>query len=314
MKKILFIIGIIVAFAACAKIENKPTVEVSDKLIKNGDYVYAYLTKPGILYQLYKNDYSKEYGEEIWDDVVKIKIDGVIDARDFSTLKWNFRKLQDLDISGVSISEYRGEHGTNEGYYNMAEYPEYSVYNANEIPIGAFFYWERNDIREFPQELFDEGMPSLHSIKLPEGIKTIRRNAFARAYNLREINIPEGVETVEMVALRYCMGVEKLYLPSTLKNIGWLTFTEMPMLKEVHIAAKEKPEENNIHNEAQSFGNRLDASQVQGEIGQIFRGWVVDVEGMESHSYKTNATLYVPKGCKNNYKKWEKYFQNIVEE
>jgi hypothetical protein len=34
----------------------------------------------------------------------------------------------------------------------------------------------------------------------------------------------------------------------------------------------------------------------------------------ECYIAKTNATLYVPKGCKENYKDWERYFQNIVEE
>ena len=158
-------------------------------------------------------------------------------------------------------------------------------------------------------------MPSLRNIKLPDGIKTIRGNAFARAYNLTEINIPEGVVTVDMVAFRYCMSIEKLYLPSTLKNIGWLAFTEMSMLKEVHIAAKEKPEEDTYYDgEERSFGNRIDGSQVEEMIGQIYRGWVINIDDMESYNPKTNATLYVPKGCKNNDKKWEKYFQDIVEE
>lgn len=393
MKKILFIIGIVVAFAACAKIENESIVDkttitasvdmdvypvtikangdytintncdwviVDSKVTENncdkvtfkclmnptakkratsveingehfyqyiniiqpgrdkkyikqtGDSLFVFLTEPGTLYQTYKNDDSKEYGEEVWGDVVKITIGGTVDARDFSTLKWNFRNLQYLDISGVTIYGYRGEYGTNEGYYDGTAY---SIYNANEIPIGAFFYWENNDIREFPKEFYDEGMPSLRKIKLPDGIKTIRRNAFARAYNLTEINIPEGVETVDMVAFRYCMSIEKLYLPSTLKNIGWLAFTEMSMLKEVHIAAKEKPEEDTYHDgEERSFGNRLDASQVEGIIGEILRGWVINIDGMEPYNPKTNATLYVPKGCKNNYKKWEKHFQDIVEE
>ena len=131
---------------------------------------------------------------------------------------------------------------------------------------------------------------------------------------MKEINIPEGVETVEMVAFRYCMSIEKLYLPSTLKYVGWLAFTEMTSLKEVHIAATTMPTEEGGYGSVQTFGNRLDAYQIGGVEGQIWRGWVVDAEGYESSKEKTEAVLYVPVGSKDNYKDWEKYFVKIVEE
>ena len=280
------------------------------------NHLTAWPTNPGMLYKMCRKffdneDTDKEYGDEIWGDITSVTLYGTIDARDFSTLKWNFRNLQDVDLSNTNISAYSGEYGTNEGYYDGSSY---SVYFANEIPIGAFFYWQSNHIREFPAELNDEGMPSLRSVKLPEGIKTIRRNAFARAYNMKEINIPEGVETVEMVAFRYCMSIEKLYLPSTLKNVGWLAFTEMPSLKEVHIAAPEIPTEDNSHGTPQTFGNRLDASQLEDVIGHIFRGWVIEMEGYASMNEKTEAVLFVPVGSKDKYKDWEKYFVRIEEE
>jgi hypothetical protein len=264
-----------------------------------GSNLVVYLKEPGTLYKVCRKyfdnvDTGKEYGEEIWGDITSITLTGTIDARDFSTLKWNFRNLKDVDLSGVKIAAYGGEYGTNEGYYDGGIY---SVYNANEIPIGAFFYWSSNVIRNFPSDLFDEGMASLRSIKLPEGVNVIRRNAFARAYNLKEINIPEGVEVIEMVAFRYCTSIEELYLPSTLKDIGWLAFTDMYALKEVHIKAKNAPSEN------QSFGNYPDSDN---------RGYVV--VGDVNYSEKTNAVLYVPAGCKVNYKDWEKYFVKIVEE
>lgn len=284
------------------------------KVVDN--HLTASLDEPGTLYKMCREyfdhvDTNQEYGEEVWDNVTSVALYGTIDARDFSTLKWNFRNLQDVDLSDVKIAAYSGEYGTNEGYYDG---DVCSVYNANEIPIGAFFYWQNNYIREFPAELNDEGMPSLRSVKLPEGIKVIRRNAFARAYNLKEINIPEGVETVEMVAFRYCMSIEKLYLPSTLKYVGWLAFTEMTSLKEVHIAATTMPTEEGGYGSVQTFGNRLDAYQIGGVEGQIWRGWVVDAEGYESSKEKTEAVLYVPVGSKDNYKDWEKYFVKIVEE
>jgi hypothetical protein len=272
---------------------NEPYIKV------NGSDLVVRLDEPGALYKMcHKHfnyvDTNSEYGEQVWSNITNVTIYGTIDARDFSTLKWNFRNLKNVDLGGTRIAGYSGKYGTNEGYYDGGAY---SVYNANEVPIGAFFYWQNNRIREFPNELYDEGMASLQSIKLPEGVKTIRRNAFARAYNLKEINVPEGVERIEMVAFRYCTSIEKLYLPSTIKNIGWLAFTDMYSLKEVHIKARYIPSED------QSFGNYPDSDN---------RGYVV--MGDVNYSEKTNAVLYVPAGCKANYKDWEKYFVKIVEE
>lgn len=320
MKKILYFIFVLFVTIPCMAVQL-PADEVSaafsqPSIEATGSHLTVYLSEPGTLYKMCRKyfdrvDTNKEYGEEIWWEITKVTLYGTIDARDFSTLKWNFRNLKDVDLSGTRIAAYRGAYGTNEGYYDG---DIYSVYNANEIPIGAFFYWQGNEIRRFPEELDDEGMVSLRSVKLPKGIKVIRRNAFARAYNLKEINIPEGVEWIEMVAFRYCMSVQKLYLPSTLKNVDWLAFTEMTSLKEVHIAARNMPTDSKNNGSAQAFGNRLDASQVGGATGQIWRGWVVEMEGRQTSDEKTNAVLYVPAGCKANYKGWEKYFVKIVEE
>lgn len=279
------------------KVDAKKSAE--PEINANGNNLTVSLDEPGTLYKMCRKyfDYvgtSNEYGEQVWSNITNVTLYGTIDARDFSTLKWNFRNLKNVDLSGVKITAYSGEYGTNEGYYDGTSY---SVYEANEVPIGAFFYWQENKIRNFPSELYDEGMASLQSVKLPGGIKTIRRNAFARAYNLEEINIPEGVETVEMVAFRYCTSIEKLYLPSTIKNIGWLAFTDMYSLKEVHIKARYVPFEN------QSFGNYPDSDN---------RGYVN--VGDVNYSKKTKAVLYVPTGCKDVYKDWEKYFAEVVEE
>ena len=297
------------------------TVEVFQSQVDAIVYTNIQTNGPGQLYSLLYEKYNgektdKEWGNENW-DIKSLRLSGSIDARDFSTIKWNLNNIENIDLSGAKIESYSGVYGTNEGYYDGGVY---SIYPENEIPIGAFFYWENNYIREFPEEYFDEGMPSLNSIILPDGITTIRRNAFARAYNLKEINIPEGVTRIETVAFRYCMSIEKLYLPSTLNYIGWLCFTEMTRLKEVHIAAKEKPYEDLTFegreqtDTPQSFGNMLDASQIGGDVEKLYRGYIVTMEGYESYNPKTNATLYVPKGCKEEYSSWEIYFDNIVEE
>ena len=260
------------------------------------DTVYVNMKESGTLYKLFKEKLTNakvntEYGSEVWSFAHTLYINGNIDARDFSTMKWNFRNLETVDISNTKINAYSGAYGTDEGYG--------MDYAKNAIPCGWFFYWCSNVLREFPEELFDEGNSSIKKVVLPEGIVNIRFNAFARAYNLIEVNIPEGVETIEDCAFRHCKSIEKLYLPSTIKSIGWLCFTAMTSLKEVHIKTRNAPTEED------SFGYYPDAYNAS-------RGWVINDD--PNYVPKTDAILYVPKGCANNYNSWERYFQKIIEE
>ena len=193
-------------------------------------------------------------------NVLKLKISGHMDARDFDYIKWDCMKVEEVDLSDVVIDSYSGTEGTEEG---VTQY-----YDANEVPSGAFFYWQNVHKYIYDGMPMDEGMPSLKKIVLPQGIKAIRRNAFARAYNLKEINIPEGVRGIDYVAFAICTSLEELRLPSTLTTVGKQAFAGMSNLKKVYVSATTPPE-------AQS---------------DIFYG------------KPNNAVLYVPKGTENSYK------------
>ena len=153
------------------------------------------------------------------DAILSLAVSGELDARDFNYLKNRCTSLQDVDLSGTTIVAYTGNEGTNEGYA--------ASYAANEIPLGAFFYWVPAD----------EGMPSLQRVVIPASTVVIQRNAFARAYNLTDINFPEGLKTIGYVAFALCSSLEEIYLPSTLKEIGQQAFHNCNGLKEVHVAS-----------------------------------------------------------------------------
>lgn len=62
---------------------------------------------------------------------------------------------------------------------------------------------------------------SIHSIVLPDSIRTIRENAFVYCKDLEDINLPEGLETIEQGAFKGCndlMGI--MVLPKSLKNFS----------------------------------------------------------------------------------------------
>ena len=67
-------------------------------------------------------------------NLIKLKISGHMDARDLDYIKWDCMKIEEVDLSGVVIDNYYGKEGTQEG--------ELVNYAANEIPSGAFFYWQ----------------------------------------------------------------------------------------------------------------------------------------------------------------------------
>lgn len=293
MRKVL-IMFFVSLFNVCAYAgTDKPVVILGSK-------VYVTQTQSGALYSLFKsaytgNDVTETWGEDIWDFVKELHLSGNIDARDFSTIKWNFRSLEIIDLSDAEIMFYEGALGTNTGYYEPTD--SYCIYNEGEIPIGAFFYWTTHEMRRFPEEFYDEGYHSLKKITLPTSTKKIRRNAFARNYNLEEIIIPEGVENIDFVAFRFCQSIKVLNLPSTLKTIGEMAFTNLYSLKEVHIKTKTPPYEYN------AFGNYPDSDK---------KAYIKI--GDPGYNANSQAVLYVPEGCARNYMGWKKYFSSIVEE
>jgi hypothetical protein len=197
----------------------------------------------------------------------KIAISGSINAKDFRFIKTFLKNIEDIDLSNVNIEEYVGSEGTNEGY--SYKYP------ANEIPLGAFFYWVP----------VDDGMHSIKNVKLPKTITAIRRNAFARNYNLQSIEIPEGVTTIDYVAFAVDTSLISINFPSTLNSIGSLAFHNCINLDTVVLAAKIPP------------AIPLDA-----------------FEGGGNNRKPYSATLYVPIGTKSLYlnSNW-KVFKNIIE-
>ena len=228
-------------------------------------------------------------------EILDLKITGHMDARDFDFIKWHCMKVENVDLSGVKIEAYSGSDGTNEGY-------DYT-YAANEIPLGAFFYWISSYKYKYEGMPSDEGMPSLKKIILPDGIKAIRRNAFARAYNLTEINIPEGVETIDYVAFAVCTSLAEITLPSSLREVGTTTFADMTSLRTVNIYATNPPTCSNdafmnLSNDAVLFVPKGTKSLYQSangwksfstimEIGEIEQ--VFEVEGIKYRIGENNT-------------------------
>lgn len=294
--------------------KNENIETKNENIVCSNGELTVYTNKGGMLYSMFKQKYAdgngtEELGTEEWNYVKSIVITGVIDARDFSTIKWNFRNVEYIDISNTKIIAYEGEYGTNEGYYEK--------YDEDTIPFGAFFYWTNHVLRGYEKKLPDEmlcrGLRKLKEIKLPNGIKMIDDNAFRWCDSLENVNIPEGVIEIGPAAFRRCESMKTITLPSTLKIVGHPdggVFTDMYSLKEVHMHCKEIPIGFYV------FGDMIDMWNYE-MFNTNFRPseYFCYVSDDESCYHRmTNATLFVPKGYKNNFNEWCIHFNNIVEE
>lgn len=120
-----------------------------------------HVAKPGTLVELMTEAEANE--------ITQLTLSGKLNAIDFKHLRDEFKKLQELDISNVSISTYAGKNGT---------YPNrFYVYPANCIPAYAF-------CKQLPDSSF-VGKETLTRVILSDKTKNIEDAAFKGCKNLK---------------------------------------------------------------------------------------------------------------------------------
>lgn len=110
---------------------------------------------------------------------------------------------------------------------------------------------------------------SLQNIKIPESVTSIGYQTFAYCYNITEITIPNNVISIGYMAFGGCWNVRRLVLGKSVKILGDNLFYSKKYSQKEIIALMEKPE--------------------------------IISENVFSYYERQNSTLYVPKGCIDNY-------------
>jgi hypothetical protein len=141
-----------------------------------------------------------------------LTLTGTMDARDFKTLRDKMPLLTDLDLSGTTISAYKGYAGTN---------PYDSISVANSIPTCAFF----NPVTSI-------GKATLKTIKLPSTVSSINNYAFRDCVGLTTFTIPATVTSIGSYVFYNCTGLTSVYVASSYPidlNSSYVSFYNVNM-------------------------------------------------------------------------------------
>ncbi|MDD2961518.1 MAG: leucine-rich repeat domain-containing protein [Muribaculaceae bacterium] len=131
---------------------------------------------------------------------------GTVDVRDFKFINDKLESLKNLDISAVSVAEYKGE---------IVYFGELIDYSANEIPPYSFFGKDYT------------------SVILPSNIQAIGEGAFGGCSQLTGIVLPNTLTTIGNYAFSDCDKLATIELPSSITSLGRFAFNGCDNLQQV---------------------------------------------------------------------------------
>lgn len=106
----------------------------------------------------------------------------------------------------------------NDGVFFNCSFKEITVDKANQNyssdEFGVLFTKDRKYLLQYPIR------NARVSYKVPEGVSTIKANAFHNAQNLENIVISNGITTIEDEAFLYCSSLDFVHIPESVTQIG----------------------------------------------------------------------------------------------
>lgn len=76
---------------------------------------------------------------------------------------------------------------------------------------------------------------ALTNITLPQSLERLGKNTFSECHHLKEIDIPDAVKEIPAGCFRVCRGLRKVKLPASLETVGVSAFEWGMYLEEIHI-------------------------------------------------------------------------------
>lgn len=208
--------------------------------------------------------------------------------------------VTNLYINGVKISDIVVPDGVDSiSSYSFYKIPIYSIKIPSSIKsIGNYAFYSA----------------PLTSVTLSYGIKTIGANAFCGCSALESINLPNSITGLGNSAFSSCKKLKSVNIPNQLKTIENRTFYDCSALKKIDIP-------NSVHfvgSEAFSGCNNMEelvlgkgVLEIDGAAFSCSQLSIVKAQMQYSPSSFSkgfsnntlyNGTLYIPRGCSDNYK------------
>ena len=140
--------------------------------------------------------------------ITTLTLKGVIDARDFKTMRDMMPALESVDLSEVTIAAYTGDEGTS--MYN-------TVYPANTIPEYAFIDSKNGKIK-------------LTHFVLPITATSIGSAAFYGCGNLTNVTLSPSLQSMCSDIFSFCNNLKSIFIPSSVITIDPIQFFSTPLM------------------------------------------------------------------------------------
>lgn len=271
---------------------ERPTVIVS----KENKKLTAYIATAGRLPNLIE-DLDKT-------GITEVVLSGKMNGTDLKALR-TLTNLQILDLYNIDIvaggESYTSPQDPKVYFIKNDEIPDNMFYNAKIISIIL-----PKSAKAIGEYAF-KNCTSLINIYIPESVTDIAYCAFYGCISLQSIVIPNSVTNIDTHILGECSSLKTVTLSNALSVLPSRTFYKCKNLSRITLPASIKKLEDSF------FGcTALNEVHVQS----------TDVPQINSYSFcaerytPINFTLYVPKGCKEEYEAslWGKYATQIIEE
>ncbi|MDL2299421.1 leucine-rich repeat protein [Bacteroides sp. OttesenSCG-928-E20] len=166
--------------------------------------------------------------------IINLKLTGVIDARDFVVMRDKLPLLSVIDLSDVTIAEYKGTAGTWNDFRGDWIIPndyDYCEYAANAIPRDAFVQMKDNSIRKYYV-----GKKSLRKVILPTKLTKIEEKAFYLCKEIEHYEISpfapnflteDGIlytKDKKIIVLHPAAKTDSFTVPQTVESIDTYAF------------------------------------------------------------------------------------------
>jgi hypothetical protein len=145
--------------------------------------------------------------------VQNLRIKGIMDARDFKTIRDDLPSLKSLNLKETVIASYydsaRQENGTHRVNLDMEMGAFTTIIITNDSLDGYLYH--RNQVPVFSFCNKDE----LQNVELSDSVTSIDDKAFLNCYKLQTLIIPMSVTSFGSEVFSNCKTLTKLYIKSS---------------------------------------------------------------------------------------------------